>query len=271
MNGLELVYSSIGKKFTHNFSPKMFMVSVLMGFTIALGIMYITHINEIKLLVAVNSIQKDTIVVLEKHYYNDQNTVLTYVQSDIADKYVNKYATLEKKKTVGIIENAIKYISSVRLDNAYVKLIATGFYDASVKHGVEWQELVAIAWQENRFNYLRESKKGARGLMQIMPLWVLQTTQNGIKFRKSTGIYTLEDLNDPIKSIDGGAFIFKYYQTYWKARGIKNKNKIVHYARLTYNRGPTAMNKSIKQGISPNNGYSNIITKKINKISKLKM
>jgi soluble lytic murein transglycosylase-like protein len=269
MSSLELVYNKIGKKIGNDLSFKMFVISVLMGMSIALGVMYVIHTSKIESLVAINSVQKDTIVVLEKHYFNDENTILTFVQSDIADKYVSGYVSLEKKRTVIVIENAINHISNIRLDPSYVKLIAGGFYNSSIKHGVKWQELIAIAWQENRFNYLRESNKGARGLMQIMPLWVLANTLNENRFRESTGIKTLEDLNDPIKSIDGGAYIFKHYQKYWESRGIKNRNKVVHYARLTYNRGPVAMNKDIKRGIIPDNGYSLMITNKINRISKL--
>ncbi|WP_374046182.1 MULTISPECIES: lytic transglycosylase domain-containing protein [Rhizobium] len=58
------------------------------------------------------------------------------------------------------------------------------------KHGVDRSLATAIAWTESRFDRIRNSPKGARGVMQLMPA----TAQR----------YGVRDVCDPVSNIDGG-------------------------------------------------------------------
>ncbi|MDP9810489.1 soluble lytic murein transglycosylase-like protein [Rhizobium tibeticum] len=58
------------------------------------------------------------------------------------------------------------------------------------RHGVDRGLATAIAWVESRFDQVRNSPKGARGTMQLMPA----TAQR----------YGVRDVCDPASNIDGG-------------------------------------------------------------------
>ena len=61
---------------------------------------------------------------------------------------------------------------------------------AADKHGVDRSLATAVAWTESRFDRVRNSPKGARGAMQLMPA----TAQR----------YGVRDVCDPTSNIDGG-------------------------------------------------------------------
>ena len=61
---------------------------------------------------------------------------------------------------------------------------------AADRHGVDAEFAEAIAWTESRFDQVRNSPKGARGPMQLMP-----GTASGLGVR---------DICDPAENIDGG-------------------------------------------------------------------
>lgn len=62
--------------------------------------------------------------------------------------------------------------------------------DAAGKYGVDVQFATAIAWMESRFGQIRNSPKGARGPMQLMPATAAR--------------FGVADICDPASNIDGG-------------------------------------------------------------------
>lgn len=68
------------------------------------------------------------------------------------------------------------------------------FQQAADSHGVSYDLLRKVGWNESRFNPKAQSPTGPRGVMQF-------TKATG----KAYGLMTDEDFNDPAKSIDAGA------------------------------------------------------------------
>ncbi len=68
------------------------------------------------------------------------------------------------------------------------------FQQAADSHGVSYDLLRKVGWNESRFNAKAQSPTGPRGVMQF-------TKATG----KAYGLMTDEDFNDPVKSIDAGA------------------------------------------------------------------
>jgi len=68
--------------------------------------------------------------------------------------------------------------------------------DASAKYGLDSRLLWAIAYLETRFNHKLVSRKGARGLMQLMP--------------STAARFGVTDPHDPKRAIDGAARYTRY-------------------------------------------------------------
>jgi membrane-bound lytic murein transglycosylase F len=67
------------------------------------------------------------------------------------------------------------------------------------RYGFDWRLILALMKQESRFSHKAESRKGASGLMQIMP-----ATQQDV-----AGQLDLEDLSHPENNIRGGIFYLR--------------------------------------------------------------
>lgn len=89
---------------------------------------------------------------------------------------------------------------------------------AARKHGVAADFASAVAWAESRFDRIRNSPKGARGPMQLMP-----GTAADLK---------VDDVCDPEENIDGGV-------RYLRALIDEFQNPLV--AAAAYNAGPKAV------------------------------
>lgn len=93
--------------------------------------------------------------------------------------------------------------------------------DASNKYGVDSRLIKAIIRAESDFNPRALSKKGAKGLMQIMP--------------ENYRLLNIQNPYDPRQSIMGGARYFKeLYQRY---------NGKLSLSLAAYNAGPTAVDR----------------------------
>jgi hypothetical protein len=102
-------------------------------------------------------------------------------------------STQEAALTIGISAN--KYSNSSYLPNCPASplppdQIADLVEAAADRHGVDAGFATAIAWVESRFDQIRNSPKGARGPMQLMPATA-----------KRLGV---TDVCDPASNIDGG-------------------------------------------------------------------
>lgn len=69
----------------------------------------------------------------------------------------------------------------------------------SERYGFDWRLILAIIKQESRFSHSAESRKGASGLMQIMP----------VTEQEVAGKLDLEDLSHPENNIHGGIFYLR--------------------------------------------------------------
>lgn len=116
-------------------------------------------------------------------------------------------------------------LSKEQKDNAY--LIGS----KAEKAGVDPDLALALAWQENRFNSVGVSPKGAIGIMQIMP-----------DTAKTYG-YTKEDLDDKNHNIDLGLTILKDHLT-------KYDNN-PRASLVAYNAGPKVADRYLKNKEDP--------------------
>ena len=108
--------------------------------------------------------------------------------------------------------------------NKIYKIYSNNRYDnmimeASKKHGVSFPLLKAIIKTESDFNPRAVSKKGALGLMQIMP--------------KNLKSLNIRDPFDPWENIMGGALYFKKMLNRFQGK--------ISLSLAAYNAGPTAV------------------------------
>ncbi|MBN2538745.1 MAG: lytic transglycosylase domain-containing protein [Deltaproteobacteria bacterium] len=99
--------------------------------------------------------------------------------------------------------------------------------EASRKHGVSFPLIKAIMKAESDFDSKAVSKKGAKGLMQIMP--------------SNFKILGIKDPFNPRESIMGGVLYFKQL--------LDRFNGKIHLALAAYNAGPDSVDRS--SGIPP--------------------
>ncbi|MDX2498799.1 MAG: lytic transglycosylase domain-containing protein [Desulfobacterales bacterium] len=138
--------------------------------------------------------------------YIDENGVMHYTNAPTSS--IQKYRLFLKERPV-----ITRRYSTEKYDN----LIS----DASERYGVSFPLLKAIIKAESDFDPLVVSKKGATGLMQIMP-------QNF----KSLGI---KDPFDPWQNINAGARYFKQM--------FDRFNGKLSLSLAAYNAGPTAVDR----------------------------
>ena len=100
-------------------------------------------------------------------------------------------------------------------------------YDSLIRHhadslGWDWRMLAAVIYQESRFHIEATSRRGARGLMQMMP----STARH----------YGLLDPLDPAENIAAGARLLGSLMRRYRKVG-ENPEEIFKYALAAYNAG----------------------------------
>ena len=138
--------------------------------------------------------------------YIDENGVMHFTNTPTSSKHKYKVFIKERPK-----RNPRH--SSTKYDHIIT--------DASQKYGVDSRLLKAIIRAESDFNPRAVSKKGAKGLMQIMP--------------ENYRLLNISNPYDPRQSIMGGARYFKeLYQRYQGKLSL---------SLAAYNAGPTAVDR----------------------------
>lgn len=105
-----------------------------------------------------------------------------------------------------LLSTATALSSEIFSDNVEEKKGTLCFADASEKHNVDERILIAIAKSESNFNERAVSpnkdKRGhtSYGIMQISDVWKPLLEKNGL---------TIEDLYEPCKNIQLGAYLYK--------------------------------------------------------------
>jgi soluble lytic murein transglycosylase len=148
--------------------------------------------------------------------------IYMYIDDNGVMHFTNAPTTASNRKYKVFIRERSRYSSS--FDNKkYDHLIS----DASRRYGVSVPLLKAIVKAESDFNPRAVSKKGAKGLMQIMP--------------ENFELLDIKDPFDPKQNIMGGTRYFK--QLYERFNGK------LALSLAAYNAGPTVVDQY--QGIPP--------------------
>ena len=82
-----------------------------------------------------------------------------------------------------------------RSDASWISPYDELFREWGEKTGLDWRLLAAIGWQESHWRIDIESRRGARGIMQVMPVTARR--------------YGTDDLTDPASNIEAGAKLLK--------------------------------------------------------------
>lgn len=116
--------------------------------------------------------------------------------------------------------------------------LAEDIVSAAMKNGIEPDLALGLVKTESSFNERAKSHVGARGLTQVMP-------RTGAWLQPGT---SAEDLYDRKINLDLG---FRYLRDL-----IDKYDGNERLALLAYNRGPGTVDKVLKRGGDPNNGYA---------------
>ncbi len=82
-------------------------------------------------------------------------------------------------------------------------------------YGIDPHLLGAVIFVESRFDPAAKSKKGAVGLMQIMP-----TTGEWVAHQLGWKDFRLEDLVDPVKNLELGCWYLAYLKKYFNGNEV---------------------------------------------------
>ncbi|HUP87866.1 MAG TPA: lytic transglycosylase domain-containing protein [Longimicrobiales bacterium] len=150
---------------------------------------------------------------------------------DAEDQIASKIAEEATTSTSSVVHDAI---DEYKIDEGLAKDI----YEIAQKEGIEPKLAYGLVHTESSFKTHAQSGVGARGLTQVMPKtanWVTPGTK-------------ADDLWDQKTNLKLG---FKYLNQL-----IDKYHGNVRHALLAYNRGPGTVDKILKRGGNPNNGYA---------------
>lgn len=100
-------------------------------------------------------------------------------------------------------------------------------YDSLMKShadstGTDWRLLAAVAYKESRFHIEAKSRRGASGLMQMMP--------------HTAASHGFTDLLDPDRSISAGATYLKRLRSHYR-KGAADPEELMKFSLAAYNAG----------------------------------
>lgn len=100
-------------------------------------------------------------------------------------------------------------------------------YDALFKEyaailGWDWRILAAVVYQESKFSINSRSRRGAQGLMQVMP--------------RTAGYYGIDDLFDPEKNLQAGTSHLMRLQKMFGAYDL-DQSELIKFTLAAYNAG----------------------------------
>jgi hypothetical protein len=140
-------------------------------------------------------------------------------------------------------EAAEEVVRGQTIDGAAVRYgispkLAEKIYDAASRHDIEPDVAYGLVFVESTFRERAVSHVGARGLAQVMPRtaqWLDPTVRTA-------------DLFDPETNLELG---FRYLR-----QMIDKYDGNVHNALTAYNRGPGTVDRILRRGGNPDNGYA---------------
>jgi len=119
----------------------------------------------------------------------------------------------------------------------------------SIQYNIDPDLVLGIIRIESYFRIKARSKVGARGLMQVMPLWLAKNT-----------LCEKKNLWDVEQNIDCGIQIYQYYLQMFSDQRL---------ALIAYNRGPRPVKRALRKGQDPDNGYAIKIMHQVNRLKKI--
>lgn len=162
-------------------------------------------------------------VLADIYQYTDENGVMHFsnVSVGTAKKYRNLNSAAAAKKWATTTPRAAAIsrgsFSSSNIPSAYVDIINT----ASKRHGIDPSLVHAIVKVESDFNPYALSRKGAMGLMQLMP-------QTAVEMKVGNSF-------NPHENINGGVRYLRYLMDRYEGN--------LSLALAAYNSGETAVKK----------------------------
>ncbi|MCG8685805.1 MAG: lytic transglycosylase domain-containing protein [Desulfobacterales bacterium] len=144
-----------------------------------------------------------------------QGNIYRYIDADGVVHFTNTPTTAGYTVYIRVKEKSAKNVRSA--PRSYDKIIQK----AGKRYGVEAALIKAVIQVESSFNPKAVSKKGARGLMQIMP--------------ENESALNISNPFDPSQNIMGGTRYLK--------RLINRYNRELGLALAAYNAGPTAVDR----------------------------
>jgi soluble lytic murein transglycosylase-like protein len=162
-----------------------------------------------------------------------------------AEMEAEQLAVQDEREAV-IEENLERYASY-----SLSRELAEKIYDAATENDVDPNTAFGLVRAESSFRNQATSRVGATGLTQLMP-----RTAAGLQ----PGV-TPQQLRNPDVNLRLG---FKYLN-----QMIKKYNGDEKLALIAYNRGPGTVDRALRQGKNPDNGYADFVAGKANHGHKL--
>jgi len=119
--------------------------------------------------------------------------------------------------------------------------LAEAIHDAAVENGIDLETAFGLVRAESSFRNSSTSQVGAVGLTQLMPA-TARWMEPGV---------TRRELRNPETNLRVGFKYLKYL--------IKKYDGNERLALLAYNRGPGTVDKALRRGRNPDNGYADFV------------
>jgi soluble lytic murein transglycosylase len=153
----------------------------------------------------------------------------------------------EKIKKEETVSKIIEYLRDENgaLEDERLKAISEMVYDESVRYNLDYRLVLALMKIESNFRYDAVSEQGARGLLQVKPVFAKYIAEDvGIRWRGD------ETLDEPEENIKIGLNVF--------SKLIKNFQSI-NLALHAYHVGPTRLREILTKEKIPQKRYVNLV------------
>ncbi|WP_161595885.1 lytic transglycosylase domain-containing protein [Deferribacter desulfuricans] len=181
---------------------------------------------------------------------------VTVLSSLINKKSKNKYL-ISKYNQIIDINNVLSYLTNKNIKYSTMDISYT-IVDESTKEHIDPYLILSLILTESSFNHKSISRKGAIGLMQILPNTAYYVSQ----LNDDIDISHRKELFDPITNIKIGISYFSYL--------LKKYNGNVKYAIIAYNLGPTKLNYRLRKNKKLPKFYYNKVLRNYQLISTIK-
>ena len=175
-------------------------------------------------------------------------------------KHVNGY--LKKHKKGSLVGNVLfnRYFKDTKWVTNPISESERKKFDAIVKllkkygdqFGFDWLMIGAQAYQESRLNQSKVSRRGAVGVMQLMPSTAADPNVN------------IRDIHKLEPNIHAGVKYLNFLRNKYYSDAAISPEARVHFAHAAYNAGPSRVRSmrrlASKMGLDPNKWFGNVET-----------